>query len=128
MTSGRLRICLTSWQLPPFVTGGIGTYALLMSRALAEAGHDVHLVTGAHPGLGPAHPDAPGVHLHPVGAPEGAARFLVPDQVRRAHQIHATVERLAAEAPFDVIEFPEYDGEGYFCLQARRTSAAFART
>ncbi len=123
-----LRICLCSRQLPPFVPGGIGTYALLMSRALAEAGHDVHLVTGAHPGLGHTLPAAPGVHLHPVDTPSGAARFLQPDQVRHAYQVFQMIRRLSAEAPFDVIEFPEYDGEGYFCLQARRTLGELART
>lgn len=110
------------------MTGGIGTYALLMSRALAAEGHDVHLITGAHPGLGATLPAAPGVHVHPVEPPTGPAQFLQPDQVRHSHQVFRMVRRLSAEAPFDVIEFPEYDGEGYFCLQARRTRGELAHT
>lgn len=123
-----LRICLCSRQLPPFVTGGIGTYALLMARALAEAGHDVHLVTARHTGLAGSLAGAPGVQVHPVDAPSVVAHFLAPDQLRHATQVLDTLRRLDAERPFDVIEFPEYDGEGYACLEARRTLGAFART
>ena len=128
MKSGPLRICLCSRQLSPFEVGGIGTYVSVMSRALAEAGHDVHLVTARYPGLGESLPEAPGVSIHPVDPPEAAARFLRPEQVRHAYQVWQTVRRLDAEAPFDVIEFPEYDGEGYFCLEARRTLGAFPET
>ena len=128
MKSGPLRICLCSRQLSPFEIGGIGTYAQVMSRALAEAGHDVHLVTARYPGLGDSLPEAPGVHIHPVDEASGAARFLRPDQVRHAFQVWQTIRRLDAEAPFDVIEFPEYDGEGYFCLEARRTLGALPGT
>jgi len=124
----RLRICLCSRQLPPFLTGGIGTYALLMARALAAAGHEVHLVTGAHQGLAERLDEAPGVQVHPVDPPAGASRFLVPDQVRHAAQLFEKLRRLDADRPFDVIEFPEYDGEGYFCLEARQTMGAFIRT
>ena len=99
-----------------------------MARALAEAGHDVHLVTARHAGLAGTLAGAPGVQVHPVDAPSGAAQYLVPDQLRHATQVLDTLRRLDAERPFDVIEFPEYDGEGYACLEARRTLGAFART
>ena len=128
MKSGPLRICLCSRQLSPFEVGGVGTYAQVMCRSLADAGHDVHLVTARYPGLGHSLAEAPGVHVHPVDEASGAARFLRPDQVRYAFQVWQTVRRLDAEAPFDVIEFPEYDGEGYFCLEARRTLEAFPAT
>ena len=123
-----LRICLCSRQLPPFETGGIGTYTVLMARALAEAGNDVHVLTARHPGLPGRLDAAPGVTLHPVDPPGADARFLGLDQVRHAFQVYETLRRLDAERPFDVIEFPEYDGEGRVCLEARRTLGAFARS
>ena len=99
-----------------------------MARALTESGHEVHLLTARHDGL-PGHLDeAPGVVVHAVDPPAAAARFLGPDQVRHATQVFETLRRLDADRPFDVIEFPEYDGEGYVCLSARRTLGAFDRT
>jgi glycosyltransferase involved in cell wall biosynthesis/CTP:molybdopterin cytidylyltransferase MocA len=99
-----------------------------MARALADAGHELHVLTARHPGL-PGHLDAaPGVQLHGVDPPGASARFLGPDPVRHAVQVHETLRRMDAERPFDVIEFPEYDGEGQVCLEARRTLGAFPRT
>jgi len=99
-----------------------------MARALAESGHEVHLLTARHEGLPERLDEAPGVVLHQLDPPTAAARFLGPDQVRHATQVFETLRRFDAERPFDVIEFPEYDGEGYVCLQARRTLGAFDHT
>ena len=46
-----MRICLVSRELAPFFGGGIGTYISHASRALAEAGHEVHILTDRHPRL-----------------------------------------------------------------------------
>jgi glycosyltransferase involved in cell wall biosynthesis/GT2 family glycosyltransferase len=99
-----------------------------MARALADAGHEVHVLTARHPGLPGRLDAAPGVQVHAVDPPGASASCLGPDQARHAVQAYETLRRLDAERPFDVIEFPEYDGEGQVCLEARRTLGAFART
>lgn len=99
-----------------------------MARALADAGHEVHVLTARHPGLSGHLDGSPRVTVHPVDSPGASGRFLGPDQVRHAVQVYETLRRLDAGRPFDVIEFPEYDGEGQVCLEARRTLGAFARS
>ncbi len=67
-----MRICLVSHEFAPFHGAGIGTYASLMAAAWAGAGHEVHVLTGAHPGVLEDGPRMrPGVRFHMVdpGAP-----------------------------------------------------------
>lgn len=44
-----LRVLMLSWEYPPFVVGGLGRHVAGLSRALAAAGHEVTVVTAAHP-------------------------------------------------------------------------------
>src|SRR5690349_16135820 len=60
-----LRICLVSRELAPFQAGGIGTYVELMARALADAGHDVHLLSQPRPEAASAQRDGR-IHHHAV--------------------------------------------------------------
>ncbi|MEX2217211.1 MAG: glycosyltransferase, partial [Phycisphaerales bacterium] len=125
-----MRIALVSREFAPLFGAGIGTYAAQMARAWARAGHEVHVVTGAHAGLaerGPA--SCPGVAFHAVdpGRPTGrtaldAYRF---DFLRHAMGVHGALAALHARAPLDYIEFPEYWAEGHFALAARRSTGAY---
>ncbi|MBJ6764555.1 glycosyltransferase [Myxococcaceae bacterium JPH2] len=122
-----MRICLVSKELSPFFGGGIGTYVTLMSRAFADAGHEVHVLTAALPGLERAPELLPGVHVHTVAElePGYAGAFPFPP-LRHAMAAYTLLQTLHARHPFDLIEFPEYEGEGYFALRARRTLGQFA--
>ncbi|MHB8512335.1 MAG: glycosyltransferase family 4 protein [Actinomycetota bacterium] len=40
---------MLSWEYPPRIVGGLGRHVWRLSRALADAGHDVHVVTRDHP-------------------------------------------------------------------------------
>ncbi|MBX9654865.1 glycosyltransferase family 4 protein [bacterium] len=42
-----MKIGIVSCEYPPFRGGGIGTYSRNMSRFLAEAGHEVHVISNA---------------------------------------------------------------------------------
>ena len=48
-----MKICFLSRDYPPNLVGGVGTYVLEISRALAGLGHEVHVITGAAEGQGP---------------------------------------------------------------------------
>lgn len=61
--AGLMKICFLSRDYPPNFVGGVGTYVLEISRALAGLGHEVHVITGA--GEGPAGEFLEeGVHVH----------------------------------------------------------------
>ncbi len=121
-----LRICLVSKELSPFYGAGIGTYVNLMSRAFVDAGHEVHILTAAHLGLERAPELLPGVQVHTVTAlePGFADAFPFPP-LRHAMEVYRTLQAMHARHPFDFIEFPDYEGEGFFVLRARQTLGEF---
>ena len=61
-----MRILLLSWEYPPRIIGGLGRHVDRLSTALAQAGHDVHVVTRDHPDA-VAEEDVEGVHVVRVG-------------------------------------------------------------
>lgn len=123
-----MRVCLVSNEFAPFHGAGIGTYASLMAAAWAGTGHEVHVLTGDHPGLGEDGARLrPGVRFHtvdPTGGPEFAGIGTWSE--RYALGVLAALERLHAAHPFDYIEFPDYGGEGAYATWARRSSGSLA--
>jgi glycosyltransferase involved in cell wall biosynthesis len=139
MARRRLRVLLVSRELSPFHGGGIGTYVAEMARTLAAAGHEAHILTMPHDGLagarGPIRPgdscqtdSLPGIAVHTVALDGGqAALDAYPIYaMRHAMAVLEGLRRLWARHPFDLIEFPDYQAEGYFTLRARRTLGEFA--
>ncbi|NVJ15258.1 glycosyltransferase [Myxococcus sp. AM010] len=121
-----LRICLVSKELAPFDRGDIATYVATMSRALAAAGHEVHVLTAAHADWQRAVSHLPGVHLHAVDEREVDFKGAFPHApLRHAWSAYRSLLELHARHPFDVIEFPDDAGEGYFAMRARRTLGHF---
>jgi glycosyltransferase involved in cell wall biosynthesis len=117
-----MRYCLVSRELAPFFGAGIGTYASQMARAMAGAGHDVTVITGPHSGLERAAELLPVVRVVPA-EPEGHsdhARLPFHFQ-RHAAAVRRLLLELHAEAPLDIIEFPDYYGEGCWALWGRRS-------
>jgi glycosyltransferase involved in cell wall biosynthesis len=145
-----MRIALVSREVSPFFGAGIGAYVTAMARAWSAAGHEVHVLTAAHPGLRGADGERaaalelPGVRVHLLGAdaPQGDAAAprppagpggSLPPRLRFEFQRHAmaaleALERLHADigpggaGPLDYIEFPDYGAEGAFAVAARRVS------
>jgi FkbM family methyltransferase len=62
---GRSRICLVSVDYPPKPMGGIARYTVDWARAIAEKGHDVHVVTQADPPYRVSLEDGVWVHRFP---------------------------------------------------------------
>lgn len=118
-----MRIALVSGEDPGW--GGIGTYTGILARALATAGHDVHLV------LRGWEPEAPhegdGIVTHRVLVPDPAWRRGTVTAVERLYTTREAVlfairvaRCLAAIAP-DVIEVPEFGAPGLVAaLRGRR--------
>jgi glycosyltransferase involved in cell wall biosynthesis len=121
-----MRIALLTHQWPGARLGGIGVYTLNAARALAQAGHHVHVVSFAV-----------SAEVR-QGVPEGVVLHEVPDLADRVQRgvlpgplaaaIHAggegvyrlamgailcaRVRELHAQRPFDIVEGPEYEGLG----------------
>jgi glycosyltransferase involved in cell wall biosynthesis len=120
-----MRICFVSKQFDPFITGGIGTYVSLMCGALTAAGHEVHVLTEAHPRLQDLGPSLrPGVRFHAVDPASLELDAYPVAAMRYSMAVHEAIGALHTRFNFDYIEFPEYLAEGYFALRARRTLGA----
>lgn len=134
MTAGptRMRICFLSSDYTPETTpgqgGGIETYVRAISRGLAERGHDVHVVlptTGSTRRCNDG-----GVRIHGIRLPDddlggaGHAPDLPESRAAISFAWHARrkVHGLVADGgPFDVIEAPEYKGQGAFLARDPNT-------
>ncbi|MFG0285806.1 MAG: glycosyltransferase family 4 protein [Phycisphaerales bacterium JB039] len=120
-----MRYCLVSRELAPFFGAGIGTYAAQMARAMAEAGHEMIVVTGPHAGLDRAADELPGVRIIGAEPPPEAAKLPFHFQ-RHSAAVRRTLLDLHAEAPLDVIEVPEYYGDGCWALWGRQSAGELA--
>lgn len=124
-----MRICLVSREVAPFWGAGIGVYASLMARAWAAGGHEVHVLSEPHAGLLENGPRThKGVKFHAVDIHAGQCTldgFRCPLE-RHAMAAHEKLGELHAKHAFDYIEFPDFGGEGWLALKARRTLGAYA--
>jgi glycosyltransferase involved in cell wall biosynthesis len=119
-----MRICLISLEYPPETGwGGVGTQTWVKARGLARLGHDVHVLACSaddRPDLRSETHDGIFVHrLHPPGYEfpvYGKPLWLVGYTLAVAGALHDLMERHR----FDVLDFPEFGGEG-FAYQLDRT-------
>lgn len=111
-----MRIALCSPE--PLGVGGIGTYTGNLARGLSELGHEVRVILPGAPGEQAA---ARGLTLQHIRVPEryrlpafnrffGLTTGFLPWAVKAAD----AVKRLHAQAPFDVLEVPEWMAGGLF--------------
>jgi glycogen synthase len=63
MRSRRLAVLILSWEYPPIVEGGLARHVGKLSRALAENGVDVHVLTRGNR-LAPTDEELDGVRVH----------------------------------------------------------------
>lgn len=121
----RLRIALLSYEYPPETgLGGIGTYTWTQARALARAGHEVHVLAGATtPGAVRSERDGEVVvwrdggarWAHRLGAPLGAIGWWWSrNRLTNGLRMRRLLERVASRSELDLIEVPECGGEGLF--------------
>jgi hypothetical protein len=112
-----MRICLISQEYPPETAwGGVGTQTWVKARALARLGHDVHVLacsaweqqeirTEVHDGV-TVHRIQPPGHDFPVyGKPLWMLGWT--------WLVVQTLDELMDHHRFDVLDFPEFGGEGF---------------
>lgn len=140
-----MKIALVSFEYPPFHGGGIGTYAGIMSRALARAGHEVHVIAngwlGSFEGRDPAAEGIEGLSVHRVAALDRHYEPMPPyDRVddplgqvcRRwekalfwSYLVAHKLAEVRARFGVEVVEFPECFAEGYTAFRWRAAGIDF---
>jgi len=119
-----MRICLVSQEYPPETAwGGVGTQTWVKARALTRLGHEVHVLACSadeRPNLRTEVHDGVTVHrIHPPGYEfpiYGKPLWLLGYTWGVVTALYTLMERHA----FDVLDFPEFGGEG-FAYQIDRT-------
>lgn len=104
----------------PFYGAGIGVHANNLARAMRDAGCETHIVTGPHPDLKIRDAsELDGIHIHPVNIDRARAvlQSSLPKVPPTWNDIYAravaeAMHILTLEQPFDLVEYPEFGGEG----------------
>jgi glycosyltransferase involved in cell wall biosynthesis len=118
----RMKIALVSQEYPPETAkGGLGTQAYLKAHGMADRGHEVHVISQL------------GQTDEVKERMDGAVRVMrIPGCYDRLNiqspavewltysaEVAVALDRLHRERPLDLIEFPEWGGEGYIHLLNR---------
>ncbi len=110
-----LRICIVSQEYPPETGGGgIGTQAYLKAQGLSARGHHVEVVSASWDNPRTEYDGKALIHrLRPehfgVDAMETFTEWMT-----YSLSVAKKLQELQAEENFDIIQFPEYVGEGFF--------------
>lgn len=116
-----MNIVLCSREFPGFnPSGGIGVYVQAVARVLVEQGHVVLVMTEGKKVELMRHPD--GFEVQTIKSIEG----FKTDSHGYSYQVYKKLRHLHQERHFDLIEFPEYQGEAYFAIKAKRLLGEFS--
>jgi GT2 family glycosyltransferase len=107
---------------------GPGARAFATACAMSDAGHDVHLISeslAAHRARALAAGHGP--QWTRVRDSRPAHRYFT-DQHAYADRVYDTLQRLATDQPFDVVEFSSATGEALTAVRSKRLLGEFADT
>jgi glycosyltransferase involved in cell wall biosynthesis len=113
-----MRICLVSQEYPPETGhGGIASQTHRKAHGLAQRGHDVTVLAASSTGQRTVR-FADGVRV--VRIPTFDERMNLHSEAARwltySAEVAAALDRLQSGMSFDLVEFPEWAGEGYIYL------------
>ena len=123
-----MRVAFVCRDLAHIRLTGPGARAFSTACALSDAGHDVHLISeglAAHRARSLAAGHGP--QWTRVRESRPTHRYFT-DQHAYADRVYDTLRRLAADQPFDVIEFSSADGEALTAVRSKRLLGEFAST
>ena len=119
-----MRILFLSAEYPPETGwGGIGSYVKCIASGLVGRGHEVHVLSCAPAQQHRDYADrAVHVHRRRLFKVRGAYRVRLPLTLHRlAAGISTFTWARRLGVPFDVVEYPEWNGEGWLFALLRRT-------
>ena len=123
-----MRVAFVCRDLAHIRLTGPGARAFASACAMSDAGHDVHLISeslAAHRARSLAAGHGP--QWTRVRESRPTHRYFT-DQHAYADRVYDTLRRLAAERPFDVVEFSSAAGEALTAVRAKRLLGEFAST
>jgi len=116
-----MRVALVSQEYPPETAkGGIGTQTYAKAKGLAALGHEVHVISRSPQGGRCEYRDGDvcvtriGDFCHRMPIHNWAV-----DCLTYSAEVAAEIAALHVRRPVDVVEFPEWGGEGYIHLLNR---------
>jgi glycosyltransferase involved in cell wall biosynthesis len=125
----KLKICIVSREYPPeTLWGGIGTFTYNLAHGLKNIGHTVDVVSFT---LGnESRLEDEGIIVHRIGSPKipftGRTWWhftkysLFPFSFLYSYKVMKKIALLSKERRYDIIDFPEHIGEGFFSIFFRR--------
>ena len=113
-----MRIALVSQEYPPETAkGGLGTQTYLKAHGLAARGHEVHVISQT---AGPALQQMSDDDVRVIRTPGFYSRMHIWTEaagwLTYSAEVAAVLAGLHARSPLDLVEFPEWGGEGYVHL------------
>lgn len=112
-----MRIALVSQEYPPIAHGGIGSQTYLKAHGLASLKHDVHVISSSQNRKRLDYFDD---KVEVTRIPHFDDRMLIhTDPVRwitYSVEVAKTLSDVHSHTPFDIVDFPEWGGEGYIFL------------
>lgn len=110
-----MTIALVSQEYPPQTGGGgIGTQTHLRAHGLSARGHKVHVIAASWDDQHRTYQDGQAT-IHRVAEPQLAVTGYEPSTYWLAYSqaVAAKLTELEKAIAFDIIQFPEYGGEGF---------------
>ncbi|MCL2337063.1 MAG: DUF1957 domain-containing protein, partial [Firmicutes bacterium] len=122
------RILLLSWEYPPKTVGGLARHVHDLSVALAEAGHDVHVITCPAAGQGVYVLDK-GVHVHRVH-PDllTAEQFMAWVEQLNNGMVELAAQLMSVYEPFDLVHAHDWLGGAAAAAITQRYKLPLAAT
>jgi len=126
----QVRVCIVTPEfVGPTRNGGIGTAYTSLAQVLARAGHEVTVLytNGDWSESGSVehweeHYRKQGILLVRLRPPDGIS-VASPYFAKRSYETYLWLKR--NEKRFDIVHFPEWQGQGYYSLLAKRQGLAF---
>ena len=129
-----LRILFLSAEYPPQTGwGGIGSYVACIAPALANRGHDVHVLScAAGQSSSDYQEDGISIHRRPTIRIKGLYRLSGGRGLMAARMlagVSAFIHSRRLKVPYDVVEYPEWGAEGWmFALLRQKPTVAHLHT
>ncbi len=116
-----MRIALVSQEYPPETArGGIGTQTYLKAHGLAALGHEVQVISRSANGKRRSEAERGIPVLRVAGFERRLSLYTeAADWLTYSAEVAVALEEVHGQTPFDLVEFPEWGGEGYVYLLNR---------
>jgi glycosyltransferase involved in cell wall biosynthesis/GT2 family glycosyltransferase len=125
-------VCLATPEIAgPIFTGGVGRFYASLADSLVRSGHGVTIAygLGEHSERGTIREWVEHYAQRQIGfvpVPEVSPPLDAPFPRQRAYRMYRWLR--AHEDEFDIVHFPEWQGVGFYALNAKRQGLAFAET